>query len=111
MWNTKFRGKFLVHAPQKIRVADCIRLNVNANDLTTGAVVGMVELYDVKRYDSSDQINADCSLHHAGTNYSNTDKAFGFMLRDCVAFKTAIPYSGKLGFFDTDIDIQNTLFH
>ena len=27
-WNTKFRGEFLVHAPQKIRLHDCKRLKI-----------------------------------------------------------------------------------
>ena len=50
-WNTKFRGEFLVHASQKIRIDDCKRLKMKYT-LTTGAIVGKVELVDVKKYES-----------------------------------------------------------
>ena len=50
-WNTKFRGEFLVHAPQKIRLDDCKRLNIKPN-LTVGAIIGKVELIDVKKYEN-----------------------------------------------------------
>ena len=48
-WNTKFRGEFLVHAPQKIRLNDCKRLKIQS-ELTTGAIIGKVELFEVKEY-------------------------------------------------------------
>ena len=37
-WNTKFRGEFLVHAPQKIRFDDCKRLNIKSN-MIKGAII------------------------------------------------------------------------
>ena len=48
-WNTKFRGEFLVHAPQKIRLNDCKRLKIQS-ELTIGAIIGKVELLEVKEY-------------------------------------------------------------
>ena len=48
-WNTKFRGEFLVHAPKRIRLDDCERLNIKS-DLTVGAIIGKVELIDVKGF-------------------------------------------------------------
>jgi len=50
-WNTNFRGEFFVHAPLKIRTKDCKRLKIN-EELVTGAIIGKVELIDVKKYNS-----------------------------------------------------------
>ena len=48
-WNTKFRGEFLIHASKKIRLDDCKRLKIKS-DLITAAIIGKVELIDVKKY-------------------------------------------------------------
>ena len=47
-WNTKFRGEFLVHAPQKIRLDDCKRLKIKP-EMTVGAIIGKVELIECQR--------------------------------------------------------------
>ena len=57
-WNTNYRGVFLIHAPIKIRKEDCRRLKINEN-FTTGAIVGKVEIYDVKKYDSQKKVKID----------------------------------------------------
>ena len=50
-WNTNFRGEILIHAPRKIRIEDCKRLKINKK-LTTGAIIGKAEIYEVKKYNS-----------------------------------------------------------
>ena len=97
-WNTRFRGEFLIHAAKKIRVKDCERLGMN-QDLVTGAIVGRAEIYDVKIYDTSDQVNNDSNLHHSDMSNGK----YGFMLRQPKRFATAIPWKGRLGFFDVTV--------
>ena len=50
-WNTNFRGEFLVHAPIKIRKEEIKKMRIKEK-LTTGAIIGKAELYDVKKYES-----------------------------------------------------------
>ena len=50
-WNTKIRGEFLVHAQIKNRKEVYEKLKINEK-LTTGAIIGKVELVDVKKYDN-----------------------------------------------------------
>jgi predicted transcriptional regulator len=50
-WNTKFRGEFLVHAAKKILKEDCKRMKISSKTLTTGAIIGKVNLVDVKKYE------------------------------------------------------------
>ena len=99
-WNTSFRGEFLIHAPIKIKTADCKRLKIN-DKFVTGAIVGKAELYDVKKYNSVKEINQDKNLHFASKDYHN--KAYGFLLKKGRSFRIPIPCKGQLGFFEFDL--------
>jgi len=99
-WNTKIRGEFLVHAPIKIRKEDCKRMKINEK-LTTGAIIGKVELYDVKKYESLKEIKSDERKHFA--SITNKEKTFGFILKNAKPLRIPIPWKGQLGFFDVDL--------
>ena len=96
-WNTKFRGEFLIHAPQKIRLDDCKRLKIKP-DLIVGAIIGKVELIDVKKYDGVLEIKSDSKKHLA----SNTtlDNKYGFVLQNPKQLRVPIPCDGQLNFFE-----------
>ena len=99
-WNTNFRGEFLIHSPLKIRTEDYKRLKINKK-LVTGAIIGKVELYDVKKYNSTKEVKADQKFHLASKNFH--DRTYGFMLKNSKSFRIPIPWKGQLGFFDVDI--------
>ena len=96
-WNTKFRGEFLVHAPQKIRFDDCKRLKIKSN-LTVGAIIGKVELVDVKEYQNIAQIKADSKEHLTQNNVLGNK--YGFILKNPKQLKVPIPCNGQLNFLD-----------
>ena len=98
-WNTTFRGEFLVHAPLNIRVQDCHRLGLT-KPYTTGAIVGVAELYGVKRYSSQSMVHSDQEFHLASAGYR---AKYGFLLRHARQLRIPIPYKGRLGFFDVDL--------
>ena len=99
-WNTNFRGEFLIHTPAKIRKDDCKRLKIKSK-LPTSAIIGKAEIYDVKKYSSSDKVRKDAKKHFASKNFYN--KKFGFCLKNAKEFLIPIPYKGKLGFFDVNL--------
>ena len=99
-WNTNFRGEILIHAPLKIRIEDCKRLKINQK-LVTGAIVGKVELYDVKKYKSAKEIIEDKKFHFAPKH--SHEKTFGFFLKNPKQFRVPIPLKGQLGLFDVEI--------
>ena len=99
-WNTNFRGQFFIHAPIKIRTEDCKRLKVTKK-LVTGAIVGLAELYDVKKYNSIKELQEDKKLHHASKDLEN--KKFGFILKNAKQFRVPIPCKGKLGLFEVEL--------
>ena len=98
-WNTKIRGEFLVHAPIKVRKEAYEKLKIKEK-LTTGAIIGKVELWDVKKYESLKEIQIDKKKHHSST--ISHDKIFGFILKNAKPFRIPIPWKGQLGFFDVD---------
>ena len=99
-WNTNFRGEFLVHSPLKIRTNDCKRLKI-LKKLVTGAIIGKIEIIDVKKYNSKSEIKADYKKHLALTDFFNSK--YGFVLKNPKSFRIPIPYKGKLGFFDVKL--------
>ena len=99
-WNTKIRGEFLVHAPIKIRKEAYEKLKIKEK-LTTGAIIGKVELYDVKKYESLKEIQVDKKKHYSST--TSHKKKFGFILKNAKPFRIPIPWKGQLGFFDVDV--------
>lgn len=103
-WNTGFRGEFLIHAPLKIRIEDCKRLKIKKK-IITGAIVGKATIYDVKKYNSVNEIKNDKKFHLASKDFQN--KKYGFMLKNAKQFRIPIPYKGRLGFFDVALPKTN----
>ena len=99
-WNTNFRGEFLVHAPIKIRKEDCVKMKMNEK-LTTGAIIGKAELFDVKKYGSIKEIQKDEDKHLSTKKFQG--KTFGFILKNSKPLRIPIPWKGQLGFFDVDL--------
>ena len=98
-WNTSFRGEFLVHAQIKIRKEDCVTMKINET-LTTVAIIGKVELFDVKKYESLKDIKIDKNKHFSSKNFQKI--TYGFILKNAKPFRIPIPWKGQLGFFDVD---------
>ena len=99
-WNTNFRGEFLVHAPIKIRKEDCVKMKINEK-LTTGAIIGKTELFDVKKYGSIKEIQKDEDKHLSIKKFQG--KTFGFILKNSKPLRIPIPWKGQLGFFNVDL--------
>ena len=96
-WNTKFRGEFLVHAPQKIRLEDCKRLKIKP-EMTVSAIIGKVELIDVREYENTAQIKIDSKKHLASNDESGNK--YGFILQNPKQLRIPIPCTGQLNFFE-----------
>ena len=96
-WNTEFRGEFLVHSPRKIRTDDCKRLQIKSN-LITGAIIGKVNLGDVKKYSSENELHVARKKHYAEKDL--TQNKYGFLLEKPKKLRIPIEYSGKLNFFE-----------
>ena len=101
-WNTKFRGEFLVHAAKKILREDCKRMKISPSLIVSGAIIGKVNLVDVKKYDSNKELYKDKKKHHSLSDC--TKNKYGFILENPKKMRVPIEYSGKLNFFEFQPD-------
>jgi len=92
-WNTKFRGKFLVHA-SKVPDKEAMK-RFGFDNLPNGKIVGEVELLEVKHYPDEESHNNDKNLHLANSYWGN----YGFVLINPKRIKP-IEAKGKLGFWE-----------
>ena len=99
-WNTNYRGDLLIHSPLKIRTKDCKRLKITQK-LPAGYIVGKVQLYDVKKYETKTELKSDLKYHFAGKEFSK--KKYGFLLKNAKMFRIPIPYKGQLGLFEVNL--------
>lgn len=100
-WNTKFRGQFLIHASKTINNKACRLYNIDIPSLTTGAIVGSAQLYDVKIYQNKREFLADQNKHFAVSTYS--EPMYGFLLSHAKRLNNSLPLKGRLGFFDVTV--------
>jgi ASCH domain len=106
-WNTKFRGKFLIHASKNMDIEACERLDIDIDKLTKDTIIGSAFLYNVKEYQNQHEFNKDKQKHFSIISKYFDGYKYSFLVKDARMFKTSIPYSGKLGFFNVDDSIIN----
>ncbi len=70
--------------------------------LVTGAIVGEANLYDVLFYGNKNSFVKDKDKHFAGSNYEKPK--YGFLVNHAKRFDIPIPISGKLGFFNVELN-------
>jgi len=92
-WNTKFRGKFLIHASKN--PDENAMKKFGFSELPVGCIVGKAELIYVKNYKKTKDFEKDKDKHLADENWGD----FGFVLREVKRVKK-IPCKGMLGFWD-----------
>ena len=94
-WNTKFRGRFLIHASKKPD-SEAIK-KFGFEKLPVGVIVGMAELVDVKKYETDSEHTRDKDKHLADTSWGK----YGFILKNAKRTEP-IEARGMLGFWEFD---------
>ena len=107
LWNTKFRGEFLIHASKNIDVDACERLDIEINKLSIGAIIGSAFLYDVRVYSNKEDFNRDKQKHFSIISKYIDGYEYGFLIRNAKMFKKPVRYPGKLRFFEVNNSITN----
>jgi len=97
VWNTKFRGEFLIHASKISDLKGMEKLGFKT--LTTGAIIGKAKLVDVKKYPNKEEHKKDENLHLASDSWGD----YGFILENPVKFAKPIPCRGNLGFWGFEL--------
>ena len=93
-WNTKFRGKFLIHASKNPDAKAMAEFGFS--ELPLGFIVGKADLIDVKFYKNEEEHKEDRNLHLANSLWGN----HGFILKNPERISPIIPAKGKLNFWE-----------
>jgi hypothetical protein len=100
-WNTKYRGRLLIHAGLKVQTAECKRLGLAPG--TIGAILGMVELIDTELLIEERWQELQHQTLEAGKRCYG-ESTFAWFFGSHVRFLKPIPFKGKLGLFDVSDD-------
>ncbi|MBR9702279.1 ASCH domain-containing protein, partial [Candidatus Pacearchaeota archaeon] len=92
-WNTKFRGKFLIHASKNSDREAMERFGFE--ELPCGFIVGEAELIDVKKYIDEKDFEKDKNKHLATRNFGE----YGFILKNIKRVEP-VEARGMLGFWE-----------
>ncbi len=98
-WNTKFRGRFLLHASK----SEIKGFNIDTKNLPKGAVVGSAELTNVIKFETLNQFKYMQNRHLARSkNFFIPGKTFGFIIKNPKRIKP-VNIKGKLNFFEVNV--------
>ena len=92
-WNTKFRGRFLIHA-SKIPDTEAMK-RLGFDKLPVGVIVGEADLVDVKKYENNGEHKKDREKHLADSSWGK----YGFVLKNVKRVKL-VEARGMLGFWE-----------
>ncbi len=98
-WNTKFRGRFLIHASRKTDIESCRRFKIDPERLQNGAIIGQACIYGVKMYRSKGEFMKDSSKHLATYKIYGKSR-YGFLLKNSRRFRKPVRQRGMLNFFN-----------
>ena len=97
-WNTNFRGSFYIHASKTVDIDVCEKLDLDKSNLVLGAIIGIAELINTKKYFSEIDFKNDFYRHFSFSEFST--KFYGFEISNPKKYNKPIKLPGKLGFFE-----------
>jgi hypothetical protein len=105
-WSTHYRGPLAVYASLEVEKDACTLHGVDMMTLTTGALIGIVDLIDIipltkKLYDANEQ------KHLAGRHFR--EGLFGWTLANPRPLNPPQVVKGRLNLFDVNIELADTL--
>jgi hypothetical protein len=100
-WTVKYRGPLVIHASQTIERAACLEHGISPDGVTTGAVIGVVDLVMVERLDEG-SFAARRSEHLAGESFM-TSPLYGWRLENPRPIDPPLVMRGRMGLFEAPV--------
>ena len=105
-WSVKHRGPLAIHASTNIEREACVAHGIDPDLVTTGAIIGVVDLMDVRELDAN-EFAARRSEHLADERF-NTTPLFGWQLANPRALPHPRVVHGRMGLFTVPDDLLQT---
>ena len=98
---TRYRGPLAIHASKTVEREACLRYGLDPDGLTTGGIVGVVELVEVVLL-TEDDYNRRQAEHLAGRSYRAG--LHGWVLRDPRRLPEPVPARGRMSLFNIELN-------
>ena len=105
-WTVNYRGRLAIHASQTYDPAACRALGVTPETVTTGAVLGTVELTAIFELDEA--AYQERQAQHLASGYFSKkpeETLYGWEIANPVELPQAIPFPGRMGLFNVPDDL------
>jgi len=99
-WNTRYRGPLAIYASQTVEKERCRAHGLDPEQLTTGAVIGLVDLVGVVKLDEASY--AARAAEHLGGRHFQTP-LYGWELANPRALAEPLPTRGHLNLFEVEL--------
>lgn len=96
-WTTDYRGWIWIHSGKNADAEALELLGHQASEYQTGGLLGIAELTDIRRIDSSQEWQALRTRHRSPGQFH--ESVFGWHFSDTIALRRRIPSLGELGLF------------
>ena len=107
-WKTNYRGKVLIHAGN-IEKEMLSRFKDYDLNCLKGVIIGETNITDCIKVDeefNQELLNIDPIVYRKNNHVST----YAFKLENIKKYINPIPYSGKLGFWNCDLDIKEIVY-
>lgn len=112
-WKISHRGPLAIHASLKIDLDACNDRGINPESLTTGAIVGLVDLFDIVKVDEN---NPNKQLLKQSTKKSNGKTFYQWRFNNPQPLENPVPATGRKGifhvpdelFYETELALEPT---
>jgi hypothetical protein len=95
-WTVNYRGPLAIHASQTVEREACVANGLHPDSVTTGAIVGVVDLIDIVELDEAAYL-AHRADHFAPDRFE--PPLYGWQLQNAHALPQPRPMRGRMGLF------------
>ncbi len=97
-WTVKYRGPLAIHASQTVEREACLAHGLDPDQVTAGALIGMVDLVEIVELDAS-SYEASRAEHLADEPWSG-GPLYGWRLANPRPLPEPLPMRGRMGLFE-----------
>lgn len=102
-WTVNYRGLLAIHASQTVEREECLTHDIDPDQVTTGAVIGVVDLVDIVEMDAPSYA-ARRDEHLAGLPWAG-GPLHGWRLANPRPLPEPVPLRGRMGVFETPVAV------
>lgn len=100
-WMVKYRGPLAIHASQTVEREACLAHDLDPDQVTTGAVIGVVDLVKIIELDAASYASQRAE-HLAGGPW-DSGPLYGWRLANPRPLPEPVPMRGRMGVFEASI--------